>query len=300
MLSFIAGLCLFEYPPDPTRINHFNESIHHSYHIFIDTSTMPGKGLIIAVDLGTSTATASHCQVLDFLDALGNLQRKKTGEIHDVKDWPGSDVGIATGNPCLPTDLIYSRALKKLLFWGFEAKQYLDSFFTEIPREEVFIVENIKLLLPDTATPTTPSTASERYQSKREILTNTLSMRPDDVFEDFMSQLLKHVIGSLMGKYYNGINDHHIELVLAFPSGWPDQVHTNVARIGTRAMKRAIADYAPINVVFGLENVYTVSETICGIKEWLRETVSELSAAEDLNPQQTNLDELKASRPNEI
>jgi hypothetical protein len=258
---------------------------------------MPGKGLIIGIDLGTSTATASHCQVLDNLDPLGQLQRKKTGEIHDVKDWPGSDVGIATGNPCLPTDLIYSRELKKLLFWGFEAKQYLDSFYNEIPREEVFIVENIKLLLPDTDTPTTASTASERYQSKREILINTLSKQPDDVFEDFISQLLKHVIGSAIGKYYHGINDHQIELVLAFPSGWPDQVHTSVARIGTRAMKRAIAEYAPSNVVFGLEHVYTVSETICGIKEWLRETVSELSATEGLEPQQTNLDELKVRVP---
>jgi hypothetical protein len=258
---------------------------------------MSGKRLVIGVDLGTSAATASYCQVLDSLDSQGKLHRRKIGEIYDVKDWPGSDVGSATGHPCLPTDLIYHRALRKVLFWGFEAQQYLDSFYPQIPRDQVFIVENIKLLLPDPNTSTSPSTASERYMSKRETLINTLSKQPEDVFEDFMGLLLNHVIGSLIGKYYNGINDHHIELVLAFPSGWPDHIHTNVARIGTRAMKEAIAHYSLENVVFGLEHVYTVSETICGVKEWLRETVSELSATQDLDPQLTNLDELKVGVP---
>lgn len=253
---------------------------------------MQKKGFVIGIDLGTSTATASFCRILDYRDSKGKLRREKAGKVYDVTDWPAS-VGSAIGSPCVPTDLIYSKALKKLLRWGFEAQEYLDSAFPDIPREEVFVVENIKLLLPDPSTETNPSTASERYRLKRELLKNTLSKEPADVFEDFMTQLLSHVIGSLNEKHYNGINCHLIELVIAFPSGWHDSIHTKVARISTRAMKKAIAGYNPESVVFGLEHVYTVSETICGIKEWLRETVSDLSATEGLVPQPTNLDELQ-------
>jgi hypothetical protein len=258
---------------------------------------MEGRRLVIAVDLGTSASTVSSCQVQDQFGSDGKLHRKKSVEVYDVKDWPGSGVGSATGNPCLPTDLIYSRQSKEVLFWGFEAQQYLDSVYPEVSRDEVFIVENIKLLLPDPNNATTPSAASGRYQAKRELLINTLSKQPCEVFEDFMGLLFNHVISSLIGKYYTGINNHQIELVLAFPSGWDDYIHTNVARIGARAMQKAITRHALKNVVFGLEHVYTVSETICGVKEWLRETVSELSAAKDLDRQQTNLEDLNVRVP---
>lgn len=251
------------------------------------------KGLVIGIDLGTSASTASYCLTLDSLDSQGKLNRKKASEVHDVKDWPASNIHNAIGNPCLPTDLIYRKDLRTILYWGFEAQQYLDSTFPEPSRDEVFIVENIKLLLPGPNAVATSSTASERYRSKRETLINTLSKQPEDVFEDFMSLQLNHVIGSAMGKYYSGLNNLQIELVLAFPSGWEDIVHTNVARIGNRAMKKALSDHKLENVIFGLEHVYTVSETICGVKEWLRETVSEFSAVEDSDSLRTNLDELQ-------
>jgi hypothetical protein len=252
---------------------------------------MHTRGFVIAIDLGTGAATASWCQIVIYRDSEGTIRRERAGNIHDVANWPASGVGSTTGSPCLPTDLIYSRALKKLLLWGFEAQQYLDAVFPDIPREDVFVVENIKLLLPDPST--APSTASERYTLKRNILRDTLSKEPEEIFEDFMVKLLSHVIDSLVESNYSGINDHLFELVLAFPSGWGDSIHTKVAGISTRAMEMALASHNAENIVFGLEYVYTVSETICGVKEWLRETVYELSATKDLVPQQTNLDELQ-------
>lgn len=48
-------------------------------------------------------------------------------------------------------------------------------------------------------------------------------------------------------------------------------------------------------MIFGIENVYTVSETLCSVKEWLRESVAEASSI-DFEPQTTNLDELNVSR----
>ena len=252
--------------------------------------------LIIAVDLGTSATTASHTRAGDSLDNQGKLHRRKLGSVSDVKNWPGCIQG-ATGNHCVPTDLIYRRSDRKLLFWGFEAQGYLDDPFHEIPHSAVFVVETIKLLLPDPDAVNNRSAASERYRTMRETLRATLNKQPDEVFDDLLSHVLEHVLDNAKRKYSIGLHNHQIELVLAFPAGWNDQIHTAVARIGARALQKAITMHGLRNMTFGIENVYTVSETLCGIKEWLRETVAEASSI-DFEAQTTNLDELNVSRLN--
>jgi hypothetical protein len=71
-----------------------------------------------------------------------------------------------------------------------------------------------------------------------------------------------------------------MEPVLASSSGWEDK---NVAQIRNGAKKGPRKPRLE-NIIFGLEHVYAVSEAICGIMEWLRETVSEFFAVEDLDP----------------
>ena len=257
---------------------------------------MPQNILIVAIDLGTSATTASHARVRDSIDKHGKLHREKLGSVFDVKDWPGCIEG-ATGNVCVPTDLVFHRHTRQLLFWGYEAQQYLDDPFHDIPDRDVFVVETIKLLLPDPDEAKVPSVASARYRAMRAALTATLDMQPDRVFEEFLSPVLEHILDNAKRKYSIGLNNHQIELVLAFPSGWPEQIHTIVARIGARALEKSIAIHDLQNVTFGIENVYTVSETLCGVKEWLRETAAESPSSTDFDPQAVNLDELNVSRP---
>jgi hypothetical protein len=191
---------------------------------------------------------------------------------------------------------VYHRHSRELLFWGYDAQRYLDDEYHEIPDRDVFVVETIKLLLPDPDQAKVPSAASARYRALREVLTVTLGKRPDEVFEDLLSRTLEHILHSAKRKYSIPLNNHQVELVLAFPSGWPDQIHTTVAKIGARALKKAIEIHELENMTFGIENVYTVSETLCGVKEWLREIEAEGSSSGDFDPQTTNLDELNVSR----
>jgi hypothetical protein len=254
---------------------------------------MVHPALIVAVDLGTSATTSSHTRVRDSFDNQGKLRREKLGSVSDVTDWPGCIEG-ATGNNCVPTDLIYLRNTRELLYWGFEAKEYLDDEFHPLSRSDVFVVETIKLLLPDPDEAKVPSATSERYRAMRKTLAATLDKDPEEVFEDLLSRVLAHVLENATRKYSIPLHNHQIELVLAFPSGWHDHIHTTVARIGARALQKAVITHGLKNIIFGIENVYTVSETLCGVKEWLRETFSEASSI-DFEPQTTNLDELNVS-----
>lgn len=259
-------------------------------------ATMQQRTLIVSIDLGTSATTASHIIVSDSFTPDGKLHREKGRmSVTNIRDWPGGNNGDAIGNVCVPTDLIYSRADCKLLLWGFRAQQHLDDPYPDIQPDAVFVVEHIKLLLldPDNATTSTP--ASRRYRALRDKLTATLGKQPEDVFEDFLNEVITHIIGSANRKYFNGISSFKVELVLAFPSGWPDFLHTKVAGIGARAMAKAIAANDLQNMVFGIENVYTVSETLCGVKEWLRDTIAEATTSIDMDLQGTNLDELNVS-----
>jgi hypothetical protein len=257
---------------------------------------MSQRTVVIAIDLGTSTTTASYVLVRDSFDAEGKQRREKCWSVNDVRDWPGAHHGDATGNLCVPTDLVYDKALRQLLFWGFEAQQFLDEPFPDIDPERVLVVEHIKLLLPDPDEAKVSTSASARYRKMREELTETLGKHPYGVFEDFITEVVGHIIESAKRRYNNGIHSCQIELVLAFPSGWPDYIHTTVAGIGARAMEKAITTNNLHNMTFGIENVYTVSETLCGVKEWLRDNIAEATVSVDLDQQTINLDELNVSR----
>jgi hypothetical protein len=258
-------------------------------------AAMQKRTFVIAMDLGTSTATASYIIVRHSIDADGKPYRENCGSVNDVRDWPGSHQGDATGNVCVPTDLVYDRTSGQLLFWGFEAEQYLNELFPEPSHDQVFVAEHIKLLLPDPDEAKVPSTASARYRRMRDELIETLGKHPYKVFEDFMTQAVGHVIETAKSRYGIGIHSCQVELVLAFPSGWPDHIHTTVAGIGAKAMTKAISKSSLQNMNFGIENVYTVSETLCGVKEWLRERVAEATFSIDLDQQVINLNELNVS-----
>ena len=258
---------------------------------------MQQRTLIVSIDLGTSATTASHIIVSDSFTPEGKLRRERGRvSITNIRDWPGGNNGDATGNVCVPTDLIYSKADRQLLHWGFQAQQYLDDPCPEIHPDTVFVVEHIKLLLQDIDNATTSTPASRRYRALRQRLTVTLRKQPEEVFEDFLNEVIAHIIGSAHRKYFNGICSSNVELVLAFPSGWPDFIHTKVAGIGARAMVRAIAANDLQDMVFGIENVYTVSETLCGVKEWLRDTIAEATTSNNMDLQGTNLDELNVRK----
>lgn len=255
---------------------------------------MQQKTLIVAIDLGTSAATASHIIVNDSFTPEGKLRRERGRvSITNIRDWPGGNIGDATGNVCVPTDLLYNRSDRKLFLWGFHAQQYLDDPYPEIHPDKVFLIEHIKLLLLDPDKAKTSTVASERYRALRDNLITTLGKQPQDVFEDFLNEVIAHIVGSAQRKYFNGISSCKIELVLAFPAGWDDYIHTAVAGIGARSMAKALAANELHNMVFGIENVYTVSETLCGVKEWLRDTIAEATTSIDPDLQATNLDELK-------
>lgn len=156
----------------------------------------------------------------------------------------------------------------------------------------MFVVEHIKLLLLDPIIAITDTPASRRYHALRNRLIATLGKQPEDVFEEFLNEVIAHIIGSANRKYFNGISSFKVELVLAFPSGWPEYLHTKVAGTGARAMAKAIAANNLQNMTFGIENVYTVSETLCGVKEWLRDTIAEATTSIELGCQGINLDEV--------
>jgi hypothetical protein len=212
-----------------------------------------------------------------------------------MRAWRGARKGDAIGNICLPTDLVYDRASRELLCMGFQAQQYLDDPSPEIAREKVFVVEHIKLLLndPDKAK-VSPETAA-RYRNMRDELFQTLSKDPYEVFEDFLGAVIDEIIGAAKRSIRAPLETAKLELALAFPSGWPDLVHRNVAAIGARAVQKALEIHNLQGMTFGRQNVYTLSETLCGVKEWLTATIEEASISLDLGPQTSNLDELNVS-----
>lgn len=259
---------------------------------------MPHSSVLFGIDLGTSSTTASYCIVKDELNAKGELTRTRYKGVNviEVKDWPGGNKNDAIGNICVPTDLIYDRASRELRFWGFEAKQYLDDDNPEIKPESVVHVEHIKLLILDPAESNVATPATERYRTQRDQIIQELGKQPEEIFEDFMNHTIHHVVTNATRRYINSLKENdNVELILAFPSGWPDHIHTKVAGIGARAMRKAIDAHKLQNMRFDVENVYTVSETLCGVKEWLREAIAEAEISNDLDQEGTNLDEFNVS-----
>jgi hypothetical protein len=251
--------------------------------------------LVLAVDLGTSATTAQWALAIDSFNQQGVLQRKCFGRPVEMRAWRGARKGDAIGNICLPTDLVYDRASRKLLCMGFQAQQYLDDPSPEIARENVFVVEHIKLLLndPDDAK-VSPNTAA-RYRNMRDELARTLQKDPYEVFEDFLDAVIEEIIGAAKISIPFPLETSKLELALAFPSGWPELVHRKVAAIGARGVLKALEIHNLQRMTFGIENVYTLSETLCGVKEWLTATIEEASISLDLGPQTSNLDELHVS-----
>lgn len=252
--------------------------------------------LVLAVDLGTSATTAQWALSVDSFDQNGHLKREPIGNPVEMRAWRGARRGDAIGNICLPTDLVYDRASKQLLSMGFQAQQYLDDPSPEPARETVFIVQHIKLLLndPDLAK-VSPETAA-RYRTMRDELISTLGKDPYEVFEDFLSAVIEEIIGAAKMSIRNPQDSMKLELALAFPSGWPEVVHRKVAAIGSRAVEKALDTHHLQGMTFGIQNVYTLSETLCGVKEWLTATIEAASYSLDLGPQLSNLDELKVGR----
>ncbi|TVY59197.1 hypothetical protein LCER1_G000355 [Lachnellula cervina] len=262
------------------------------------TSTESKPALVVAIDLGTSATTALYTVAVDSWDKHGKLQRKRLFRKEpEMVAWPGSRPNDSIGRPCLPTDLVYDRATGQLRLWGFSAQKYLDDPFEQTKRGEDFIVHNIKLLLNDPNAKWEQTPASERYSSARHNLISVLRKGPYEVFEDYLIEVVEHIIGYAKGSTrgrLNSFKSFKIELSLAFPSGWPVYIHQRVAEIGCRAVQKAVMTHGLENTVFGIEDVYTVSETLCGVKEWLSKAVEEdLSMAVDLDPQTPNLDELQ-------
>jgi len=257
----------------------------------------PQKTLLVALDLGTSSATANHCMVQDRFDPSGTLIREKYDKVlvKEVMDWPGGSKSHATGNVCVPTTLVVEKASRQLLFWGFEAQQYLDDPIPEISSDRVVVIEHIKLLLPNPDDAKTPTNATTRYKAKTEELMNELGKTPFEVFEMFMDRVVEHVVGDANRRFSSTIHNSTFELILAFPGGWPEHVHTRVAEIGAMSMSSAIKKHRLQGITFGTEYVYTVSETICGVREWLGNAIAYAAIPSEGDQQGINLDELEVS-----
>jgi hypothetical protein len=251
--------------------------------------------LIIAVDLGTSSTTAQWVLAADSFNRYGELQRGLIGRPVEMNAWRGGRKGDPIGNVCLPTDLVYDRASKELLCMGFQAQQYLKDPSPEIAREKVFVVEHIKLLLTDPDNiKVSPETAARRRKMRDELV-RTLQKSPYEVFEDFLDAVIEELIGAAKMGIPRSLETSKLELALAFPSGWPELVHRKVAAIGARSVQKALEIHNLQTMTFGIQNVYTLSETLCGVKQWLTETIEEASRSNDLLPQTSNLDELNVS-----
>jgi len=115
------------------------------------------------------------------------------------------------------------------------------------------------------------------------------------VFEAFLNVVIKEIISEAKMRLQNSLDTSKLELALAFPSGWPELVHRKVAAIGARAVQKALEIHDLQQMTFGIQHVYTLSETLCGVKKWLTATIDEASISLDLVPQTSNLDELSVS-----
>jgi hypothetical protein len=232
--------------------------------------------LIIAIDPGTSGLAATYALGRDTFDK--NTGKKSRFIIPhtetQVDNWPGSSRGVSPGHVCLPTTLIYHRVSGQLLHWGFAAQKHLADQDPTIDRMQELVVENVKLLLPNPREITQLDKVSElpRHKSARAELANILGYQPSQVFGDLMRNCLSHILETAIvqfspGGYFSG--PIHIELVICFPGGWHSSLHTNIAKLSADALRKEIGKHEVDVDSFGLQDIYTVSETLCGIRCWL-------------------------------
>jgi hypothetical protein len=251
--------------------------------------------LLGGIDLGTSATTAQLLLVRDSYDAEGKLHRESLGSAVEMKSWQGARRDDPIGNICLPTDMVYDRTSKNLLCMGFQAQEYMDDPKPEPPRTRVFIVEHIKLLLMDPKkTAVSPQTAA-RYNRMRDELKRVLDKSPDDIFQDFLDKVVGEIIRAAKAWFRISLATYKFELALAFPSGWQDVVHRRVTAIAARSVKKALELHGLETMAFGIQDVYTLSETECGAKQWLAAAINDEALELDLSPKALNLDELTVS-----
>ncbi|RDW69336.1 hypothetical protein BP6252_08356 [Coleophoma cylindrospora] len=257
------------------------------------------RNILVAADLGTTSMTIRHGI---FEGSTTSNERRVIAKSRAVTGWPGASLNYTNGESCVPTELVYDLNTRAVSRWGFKAKEYIDD-----PRQfdvnpsELFTVDKIKLLLLDpseaAAEAITPAVTAEVYQEKTQEILDQLGKTPFDVFEDLLVAVFDYVF-----KDIRKVREHNllfpqtpgsIELCLAFPSGWPEYVHSRVARSGFKAaMKAGIANGLD-HWQFAMENVYTVSETLCGSKEWLRNQVARSIWSDNVERPLRNIEELE-------
>jgi hypothetical protein len=227
--------------------------------------------LIIAIDPGTSTLSARYVIAYDRFSHQSHLERFIISEVSVVDNWPGSS---SPGVIYLPTTLVYSKLSKELLHWGFAAHTHLEEEETVMNRLKEVVIENIKIVLqqPEDTTELDRVSSLPRHRETRNLITQVLNKTPDEIFEEFLTVTLTHVferatLEHAAGSFFS--EAIHVELVICFPGGWSGALHTRVAKLAANAMQSSMEKCQVRVDSFGLQDVYTVSETLSGIREWL-------------------------------
>lgn len=228
--------------------------------------------LVFGLDLGTGLAACFVTRQLEKARPNGELIRTSIqGEsMKVVNDW-----GFKAGDPFVPTALVYSIRTRQLLYWGFQATTFMQKITKSPtkfpPRSDFHIVENVKVLLRDPSCAGIPPETAERYRNRVAELHDVLGKTPWDCFTDFTIAFLHQCVAVANKNGY--ANNNKIEVAVALPSGYSQDVHSKAEATITGSMRMAIDNHKLQNTVFGIENVYMVSETECGIKAWLYDAV---------------------------
>jgi hypothetical protein len=244
--------------------------------------------LIIALDPGTSGLAATYALGRDTFDNHGRKSRSIIPNTEtQVDNWPGASRGVSPGHVCLPTTLIYHRVSKTLLHWGFAAQKHLAKQDPAIDRKQELVVENVKLLLPHLQEVTQLDKVSElpRHKKARIELFEVLGKEPSEVFGDLLRICFSHILKTAVTQFApRGCfsNPTHIELVICFPGGWHSTLHTDIAKLSADALQGAITKNNVLVDSFGLQDIYTVSETLCGIRCWMQTNL--VDEAESTDP----------------
>lgn len=254
------------------------------------------SSFFLALDLGTTATTARYSFVRDSFTSTGIPRRTLISRTEDVHDWPHIPPDYPMGNPCLPTDLVYLRETGELYEWGFGATRYLGNLQEGLAIEQVLVIEHIKLLLLGLDDITNTSALSSTQRAMCQTILQVLGKTQFEVFQDLLTCVFSHILESAQSRKGRILSEtENIELSLAFPSGWPEKVHSRVAEIGHKAMSQAMERQNLDWLKFSMENVYTVSETLCGAKEWLKEVISDSIESEDPNAERNNIEDLNVS-----
>lgn len=259
---------------------------------------------ILALDLGTSTSPAK-CVIVEEKEKDNQIVRNKvllSPHTEEISDWPCSSPVPLSFRARLPTYLIYSLDDGRLVYWGFEAKDIIEQCPERIARDNLFAVEAPKTLLMDTrSSPTTP--VEKRRHDRRIELSEKIGRQPHEIYEHFLDKLFGHVLSSNLGDTERDLfqwlsHCNAIELVLAFPSGWPPSIHAQLSQSAARAMQKAISSNHLTHLSFRIADIFTTSETICGVKEWLQDPTEGVKMSSDFRAEaKSNFDWINVRHP---